>query len=256
MTGLERPDWYWEIAIAANAVVKGVLGAQGESGHICASAQACHIQLDCSRGLEVVVRQLASTIAGDLQNGDVVVLADKVVALTLGRIGPLHLLTDPDPKTVSELERAALAIYWTRQLGFTVETRHLLLADEYDGRQSTLGTDDPNMRAADIAKIICEVAGSKVDVVISDTDTGIDVRTFLIGTLTLGATPLGATRGINLYEAMRCAVAAEFVRGHQRGIPLVICKPAQRRRNRTGTGEARSYSGFLDAEQEAGLTHA
>ena len=33
----ERPDWFWELAIATNAVVKGVLGSLGQSGHICAS---------------------------------------------------------------------------------------------------------------------------------------------------------------------------------------------------------------------------
>jgi len=42
----------------------------------------------------------------------------------------------------------------------------------------------------------------------------------LIGCVTIAATPLGATAGLNLYGAMRCATAAEFVRGHTRRVRL------------------------------------
>ena len=51
------------------------------------------------------------------------------------------------------------------------------------------------------------------DVVVSDTDTGTEVRETLIGCITVGATPLGATAGLVLYECMRVAAATELCRG-------------------------------------------
>lgn len=256
MTDSERPDWYWEIAIATNAVVKGMFGAQGESGHICARTLPWELQVDCTHGLNAVVRRLSATFANELEDGDVVVIADKVVAACLDRIGPRRILTDPDPKTVGAIERVELAEFWAAELGIQIEPLHLLLADEYGTQEATVGTDDPNVRAGEIAACVRATTGRLVDVVISDTDTGIDVRAFLIGTLTLGATPLGSTNGLNLYEAMRCATAAEFVRGHKRGIPVVVCKPAERRRDRVSVGVPRGYGGFLDAHKEGGLTYA
>ena len=101
-----------------------------------------------------------------------------------------------------------------------------------------------------------ERTGSTVDVVVSDTDTGLDVRAPLIHTVTIGATPLGATAGLTLYECMRCACAAEFDRGHDRGIPLVLCRPARRCAQRERMGEHRGYDGVLDARREGGLTYA
>jgi hypothetical protein len=138
-------------------------------------------------------------------------------------------------------------------LGFEVDPVHLLLADEYGNDRSVLGADDHNRRSSELAAAILEVTGVHVDVVISDTDTGIDTQTFLIGTLTIAATPLGATAGVTVYEAMRCAVAAEFTRGHTRRIPVVRCVPADRRRGRARIGLARSYPGVIDAFREGGL---
>ena len=55
---------------------------------------------------------------------------------------------------------------------------------------------------------------------------------------------------------MRCAVAAEFVRGHTRNIPLVLCIPAERCRKRPRLGQHRGYDGMLHISQEPGLTYA
>ena len=59
-----------------------------------------------------------------------------------------------------------------------------------------------------------------------------------------------------MYECMRVANAAEFVRGSSRGIPLVLCKPHPRRRRREGLGEHRGYAGRLDAKRERLLGYA
>jgi hypothetical protein len=249
----------WEIAIAVNAAFKGLLGALGQSGHVCQRAIGVQHAIDASAGYQAVLDQISTAVAGDVATGDTVVIADKVVAIAQQRVGPAEILTEPDPKTVDEATRRDLAIRWSKVCGFPISPTQLLLADEYEGPDgsplATLGCMDHNGAAFDLAHVIANDCGVNVDVVISDTDTGLDVRAPLIGTLTICATPLGATAGLRLYECMRCACAAEFVRGHDRGIPAVICRPARRCVRRPGLGEHRGYPGILDGFGEA-LTHA
>jgi hypothetical protein len=251
-----RDEAFWELALAVNAAFKGILGAMGQSGHICARTIALEGRVAVECGWGAVKAHLAAQAARALHDGDVLVVAEKVVAAAEGWLGPRSILRDPDPKTVSADERKRLAERLSRELGFDVSPLHLLLADEYPGDRATLGAADHNRAAYELATELATHHARRVDVVISDTDTGLDVREPLIGTLTLAATPLGATAGVNLYEAMRCAVAAEFVRGHDRLIPAVICVPADRRRARTFIGEARGYPGALDARRESGIAHA
>jgi hypothetical protein len=252
----ESVDFDYQLALAANAAFKGLLGAQGQSGHICARVESVCTEIATESGWPNVVEQLVERLPAHLVGGEVVVLPDKVVAASLGRLGPRRVILDPDPKTIPPADLAALAATWAIELGFEVEPHHLLLADEFADDQATLGTDRPNLRCAEVAEAIGVRRGVVVDVVISDTDTGLDVRRPLIGTVTIAATPIGATAGVNLYEAMRCAVAAEFARGHTRRIPIVICVPADRRRQRHATGRARPYDGMLDAAREPSIAHA
>ncbi|MDR7303523.1 coenzyme F420-0:L-glutamate ligase [Haloactinomyces albus] len=252
---MTRSDEYWEIAIAVNAAFKGILGSMGESGHICGSVESPSAQLDLESGWPHVRTELVELAAPLLEDGDVLVVADKVVAASLGRTADRRVLTDPDPKMITEQRRAELAVELEQRTGLLVGSTHLLIADEYGDDQACLGTDEPNRRCAEIAEFVETTTGRSVDVVISDTDTGLDVRQPLIGTLTIAATPIGATSGLNLYEAMRCAVASEFARGHERKRPITICKPAERRRERTDIGAARRYDGFLHIDDEEGLTY-
>jgi hypothetical protein len=247
---------FWEIAIAVNAAFKGLLASQGQSGHICARVVPIRVEFELQKGWHVVLSQIIETLRGQLHSGDVVVLADKVLAAAQGRVAPKSILLEPDPKTVPASTLPRLANQWTERLGFTITPLHLLLADEYGDSQATVGTEDHNSVCAGLARTIFNTLGVAVDVIISDTDTGLDIRRPLIGTLTIAATPLGATRGLTLYEAMRCAVAAEFVRGHTRRIPVVVCIPAERRRHRMRIGQHRGYAGALDAAREDNLAHA
>lgn len=254
--GDEHNGSFWELALAVNAAFKGVLGASGQSGHICARTIPIRRQLNLSQGWKAFVIEFVSALPNGLADGDVVVVADKIVALALNRVGPREIILNPDPKTVPPKQLSELARHWSLKLGFKIEPYHLLLADEHKVDLATLGGDDHNKRCADLAKAVEERRGIRVDVVISDTDTGLDIRQPIIGIVTIAATPLGATRGINLYEAMRCAVAAEFTRGHTRRIPFVICVPAKRRRNRPNIGTARAYAGILNASRETSIAHA
>lgn len=251
-----RPAWFWELAVATNAAFKGLLGSMNQSGHICARTLPIVGRLDAAAGIEPLTAQILDRIAPLLREGDVVVLAEKLFAVAEGRIGPRAVLHEPDPKTVPPAELPALAKHWQEKLGFPIAPIHLLLADEYEADRATLGVSDHNRTVARVAAAIRDRLRVKVDVVISDTDTGIDTRSPLINTLTLCASPIGATAGLTLYEAMRCACAAEFVRGHDRMIGIVLCRPAARRAGRPHMGEARAYDGVLDATREPGLSHA
>lgn len=250
-----RSSEFWELALAINAAFKGLLAASGQSGHICKIASPVSLEIDTSNGWSSVMECIVSRLAGLPAHGDTVVVADKVVAAALGRIGPREILLEPDPKTVDAEFLEDIAAAWQEKLGFRVSPFHLLLADEFGDTAATLGADDHNLRCSELAAAIYAGTGTRVDVVISDTDTGLDTRSPLIGTVTIAATPLGATKGLNLYEAMRCAVAAEFVRGHDRGIPVVLCMPAERRRNRKEIGLPRGYPGHLHISNESGITY-
>lgn len=253
---IDAVELFWQLALAVNAAFKGLLGASGQSGHICSRVIPVTTSLDLTAQWESVQYQIAMSLPDETSSGDVVVVADKIVAVALGRLAPRSIIKEPDPKTITVDRLPVLAKRWASELGFPVEPHHLLLADEYGDQQASLGADDHNKRSADLARTIGELRNLKVDVIISDTDTGLDIRQPLIGTVTLAATPLGATAGVNLYEAMRCAVAAEFARGHTRGIPIVVCVPAERRRERQNIGVPRIYPGLLDAKQEPTIAHA
>jgi len=255
-TSDKRPEWFWELALAVNAAFKGLLGSEGQSGHICGRTIPVAIELPAEEGWTAVSSKIAAALKDVVHDGDVVVLAEKLVAAALGRIGPREVILAPDPKTLPPEALNELAERWKHNLGFDIKPIHLLLADEYGEDQATLGVDDHNLRCTEMAAVIRRQLGVNVDVIISDTDTGLDTRSPLIGLVTIAATPLGATAGVNLYEAMRCAVAAEFTRGHNRRIPVVVCVPAERRRHRPMMGRARPYQGTLDARQEPHIAHA
>ena len=246
----------WDLALAVNAAFKGLLGSMGQSGHVCCRTRSFERHLELTAGWQATCSTLVDLILGQIDDGDIVVIPDKICAAAQGRIGPRSILRDPDPKTIDPAMLPELAARYEQQLGFPVTPLHLLLADEYEGGRATLGTLDHNQAAAELAVQIALGTDRRVDVVISDTDTGLDVRSPLIGCVTIAATPLGATAGLTLYEAMRCAVAAEFVRGHSRNIPVVICVPAERCRARARIGAARGYAGALHISKEPGITYA
>lgn len=252
----EENSSFWELALATNAAFKGLLGSMGQSGHICSSAEGVDVYVDTGGGWENAQDIIAKSLDGSIRDGDVIVVAEKVVAASQNRIGPREILLDPDPKTVPPEILDELSEKWQKKLGFVVKPIHLLLADEYQDDKATLGVLDHNKACSELALTIQRISNVSVDVIISDTDTGLDVRMPLIGCITIGATPIGSTKGVILYEAMRCAVAAEFVRGHNLGIPIVICRPADRRRHREFVGEYRGYSGHLHISFENGIAYS
>src|SRR5690606_1360647 len=122
----------WEIAVAMNAAIKGVLGAMGQSGHVCRTAIPVETTLDTDQGYEALIGQATAAVRDLVLPGDTVIIADKVLGLAQNRIAPAELLTTPDPKTVDEPTRQVMATEWTERLGFPVTSLHLLIADAYD----------------------------------------------------------------------------------------------------------------------------
>lgn len=249
-----------ELAQAVNAMVKGYMGSIGQSGQVAKYTVPIQVTLRPEEGCERLMAQIVDALRGvDLADGDVLVTSEKIFAIAQGRLFPLRLLWQHDPKTTDRQGRQDLAAHLSRYVPGVTEADLLLsdsLTDWPDGPSATLGVADPNRVAHDLARRIERDLEVVVDVVVSDTDTGLDVRENLVNCITIGATPLGATAGLVLYECMRVANAAEFVRGSSRGIPLVLCKPHPRRRRREGLGEHRGYDGRLDAKRERLLGYA
>jgi F420-0:gamma-glutamyl ligase-like protein len=202
----------------------------------------------------------ASLKKRDLEDGDVVVVPDKPFAIAQNRLIPLDWLLTADPKKTSAEGRERLLEQVRSRVSTPVEASDLILADTYIdselGSLATVGAYDHNRIAADVAAGIRASTGKIIDTVISDTDTGLDVSEQLIGCITICATPLGATRGLTIYEAMRAACAAEFTRGSTRRIPIVICKPIPRSRLRQHIGDFRGYNGRLQLAREGNVAFA
>lgn len=250
-----------DLALATNAVVKGYMGSIGESGQIAKSVVAVQCRLDLYKNdMEMVTSQLVDALRGaGLSAGDTVVVSEKIISIAQGRLFPLNLLYNNDPKN-GDSTRSTLLLEEVRRYVLDVTMEDLISADSLldwpDGPTATAGVRDPNGVARQLSIRFEEDLGTKCDVVISDTDTGLDIRQPLINCITIGATPIGATGGLALYECMRVANAAEFTRGSNRSIPLVICKPHQRRALRDRIGAHRGYSGSLDARREGLIAFA
>jgi F420-0:gamma-glutamyl ligase len=242
-----------EMFQAVNAAFKGLMGYFGEGGQIVKELIPVEHELHPENGVDALTREIVASLAAhDVKNGDVVVVSEKLIAIAQGRLFPLELLYANDPKTTDRDGRADLLKEVAQYVPDVVDSDLLLadaLAEWPEGPMATCGVRDANTVAFVISQAIKEQLGSVCDVVISDTDTGAEIREQVIGCTTIGATPLGATGGLVLYECMRVACAAEFARGSSRGIPIVVCRPHERHRERTGLGRER-YPGMLDARRE------
>lgn len=242
------------VAQATNAALKGLMGHLGQGGQVACATIPVPGHLSMEGGEDQLATDIACAMApGRLLSGDIVVVSEKVVAIAQRRLFPLHILEGQDPRTIDRSDGADLL---ARVREFVPDTswKQLLCADSLPdwpaGPVATAGVHDANLVAYKIARAIGETHHVACDAVVSDTDTGLDVREHLINCITIGATPLGATAGLTIYDCMRVANAAEFCRGSDRGIPIVICRPHRRRSRREGLGEYRGYHGWLDAGHE------
>jgi len=249
-----------ELAQAVNASVKGYMSYIGEGGQVAKNVEPVHAELQPEKGYVALLNQIVVVLKKEnLKSGDILVISEKIISTAQGRLFPLELLYSEDPK-MTDLDGRMDLTKKVKEFVPDITSQDLLCSDSLltwpEGAMATAGVSDPNTVAYEIAKLVHDELGITCDVVVSDTDTGLDVRETLIGCITIGASPLGATAGLVIYECMRVANAAEFARGSSRGIPIVVCHPHERRTVRNSMGEHRGYNGRLNASKECLLGFA
>lgn len=241
-----------------NAVLRGIVSARGAGGGITGTVIPVSVELVVTtyeRLLEDVAR---CVVALGVESGDIIVLTSSVVALSQGRTVPIGEIPKrsgvrneiPALMSESKLEECARRISETHHLACTA--RDVLLSDTFSRngeRALLLAPEQPNGAAFDLATLMRKGWDVTCDVVIKDSDAG-SCGTTVIGHPTIVATPLGATKGLSILDAMRVAAAGEALMGKQNRIPVVLCRPANAVvRDRLGIGQRRNGA-FLDATME------
>ncbi|WP_126225060.1 hypothetical protein [Burkholderia ambifaria] len=230
---------------------RGIQAAQGDAGQIAARVSLVRLRVEEAMSMD----ELADSLPDSLETGDVVTISEKVAAIAQRRVAPRSLLDGRDPKFLSREERRSLAGELQSALGFPVSVQHLTLIDYLPGETMTVGTLDPNQFCWELSKAIARLKGKHVEVVMVDSDTGVDLCQPLTGLPTVGSTPIGATAGVTYYECLRASAAAEYARGHSRQAPVVIVHPSERNRARSNVGEHRGYAGAIHVSMERVLHH-
>lgn len=251
----------WNFAISVNAAFKGLLASMGESGQIAEKTLPVHTELSVDNGIDKLICDIANSVLDqNIEEGDVVVIAEKPFPVAERRLIPQNLIMgENDPKNSTQESRKQLIRFIKNKFNFELDEADLIMCDMYSsnlvGDMATVGASDHNKLAHECAEKIKHVTGKNVDVVISDTDTGADIAMPIIDTITIAATPVGATKGLSIYETMRAACASEFIRGSKKRIPIVICKPVSRCRVRKNIGLYRGYAGKISFYKEGTLLH-
>ncbi|WP_281884501.1 hypothetical protein [Paenibacillus sp. YYML68] len=237
---------YW---MSAHSAFRAMQANEGEGGQVAASAVPVKFLVKRNDGLQVFIDALENQ---NLEDGDIVVIADKPIAIATNRVIPRSLLGEADPKFLSYDDRIKLVSKINLASQISLYPKNILMIDYIDELEASLGAYNHNRLCYVISSMIHSQLGKKVDVVISDSDTGVDQAQPLIGFPTVGSTPLGVTAGLSIYEALRVSALAELVRGHNRLIPIVISKPSARNQIRPHIGSERNYPGMIhiNLEQE------
>ena len=191
----------------------------------------------------VIAAALAPATPGgpQLQDGDVLVVTQKVVSKAEGRLVELDH-TDADAK-VALVERESVRILRRRGELLVSETRHgfvcanagVDLSNVADGTAALL-PEDPDLSARRLRAALRHALGVDLGVIVSDTFgrawrrgvtdvaigcAGVAAVVDLKGTLDAGGRELVATE---VCVADEIAAAAELVMGKDRGIPVAIVR--------------------------------
>ncbi len=238
-----------EITLLADIVnysVKGITGALGKGAGVTKEMYPVFFHMDDNANINNLVNVLSDTKL--LDEGDIIVLPSKLVAILEKRF-VYGLTIENYTQCINNLEFAKKTLQLPDKGPLT--KKDMIGLDKIDPEKG-IGvrySDDPNQSASNVAEGIKNKVNLKVDVVITDSDSGGKKGLELINCPTIAATPIGATKGLRLFYCMRVAVAAEMIRNNTNNIPAVIVKPYQASRLRKNVGELR-YPGFLDGRKE------
>ena len=203
--------------------------------------------------------------AADLEDGDVVVVAHKVVSKAEGRVVRLaevepsaqarHLAADEDPRRLEVILRESARIVRTRPPLVIAETRHGFVcasagvdaSNAPEAETVVLLPEDPDASAAQLRDRLRELTGADVAVIVSDSFG----RAWRQGTTDVaigcaGLRPLldfhgeHDAAGYELHATViavadELAGAAELVKGKLDGVPVAVVRGFDRR----GEGTAR-----------------
>lgn len=236
--------------MSAHASFRAIQALDSQGGQVAASSINVMRNINENSGIDSIVDSLQGQM---LEDGDIIVVADKAVAIAQGRVISKKILSELDPKFQNKSEREKLAKNIYEYSGHTMTSRQTMLIDYLNEEEISLGATNHNVLCKEISLLIYEKFGVKVDTVISDSDTGVDIGEPIIGIPTVGASPLGATAGLSFYETLRVTAVGELARGHNKGVPIVICKPSFRNKFRSNIGEGRNYQGSLHISLEKEL---
>jgi hypothetical protein len=227
--------------------LKGMLAGFGAGNGI--SKLARPIEVPVIEEGQLLLSPELLAVCEESSHGDVLVVASKVVALSERRI----LRFEGAPPSLSRANTDALRRV-LQEAGSAGDDRDLVMLDHIAGTTVwTVSLADPNRTAADLAEAVQFATGTWLDVVISDSGAGVVKGSMLIGCTTYVATPIGATAGLSLVQAQRCAAAAEVVRNAQERSPYVLINSDLDIRRRHDIGAFR-YGGYLDATREDAYT--
>ena len=241
-----------EISLLADIVnysVKGITGALGKGAGVTKKMHPVYFHIDDNSTVDDLVKILSGTKL--LEEGDIVVFPSKLIAILEGRF-VYGLTIENYSRCISDLDFARKLL--KAHGDDPISNKDMIGLDKINPEKE-IGvrySKDPNLSAYNIADGIRKNTGLKIDVVITDSDSGGKKGINLIGCPTIVATPIGATGGLRLFYCMRVAVAAEMIRNNMENIPAIIVKPYQASRIRKNVGELR-YNGFLDGKKEADL---
>lgn len=224
--------------------LKGLLAGVGSGSGITRSVQPIRTE-KITKHNELFGHQLLAAVA-DSPPGSIVTVASKVAAIVEGRVISSESVTQSVAMGVSVADLHS--VLQTADPSLTLQD--LIMMDHDQDDTWILGLNNPNLFAHQFSSEVYKLTGSRVDVVLCDSGSGRDKGNALIGCPTFMSTPVGATRGVSLVHAQRCAVVAEVIGNARELTPFTVISPESWRSGaREHVGGFR-YNGYLDAGKE------
>lgn len=232
-----------------NQALKGVLAGLGSGSGPTRKCEAIEVKNKINVGDDIITEELLKACRR-YKSGSYLVIASKIVSISERRIVSIPKYPVPKRRTPREMRRI-LQESANEEIGL-ITIRDAIGADLIETTKDTfyfaLLPENPNRVAAEIAGRIRKETGKLIDVIITDTSSGWRKGIEIIGIPTLLATPIGSTRGCDIYYAQRLAAMAEVARNTGKITPYVLVEPPTiRSLTRPGCGEPRE-DGFLQAD--------
>lgn len=234
-----------------NQSLKGIISGLGSGSGPTKNAIVVKLSKEIEPGEKLISKDLIEACSR-CQEGAYLIVASKVISISQRRI--IVVPKYPLPNRHAPYEMLNLLKRYNRD-NMKITLRDAIGADLIFETNTELSfsllPDNPNREAAEMAKRLYECTGKLIDVIISDTSSGWYKGKELIGIPTLLATPIGSTKGCDIYYAQRLSAMAEVLRNKEALAPFIIVEPPTiRSRSRSHCGEAREEGFLIGNDQE------